>query len=155
MSKLTTICTYCSGAVAIKLEDFTTKRRGAVLTQYKCPHCDSKCEIYFAQRRKSRGKRFKQLELAREAALSERVAVAQRANDIVAKQLLAQPGCTCGASKSNQYEMRGDGLREGGHDGRVPLAPRHRFSCKWQGSDEEQAIRDARDAVLDVMGGAA
>lgn len=129
-------CAYCPAAFPLQigvsqLDLFT---RSGLCLYATCPKCDSTFELWFATKRKRKGKRLRAMEAKAKAELAARVAEAERANDVIAARMLAEPGCTCAIGAEARYdggynEARRDGLRSGYVIDGIPGPPRHRYGC--------------------------
>jgi hypothetical protein len=135
-------CAFCTGFVRV---DLTGRYPGRTTTcsTLKCPHCDSTFVVEVKTLRKSKGKRLRGFEAKAKANHDALAAQYEIANEEVARQLLAEPGCTCATeaairSADTYHDRRRpdapDGLTKGGvgkrdgHNG-MPYPPRHRYHC--------------------------
>lgn len=145
---ITLACAYCYCEVHFRIGNIEVRdvrgnrlTRAGQFTTIICPHCDSRFSLHITSKRKSKGRRLKVDEAKRAAEHAELVRQAEARNEEIAKQLLAEPGCTCAQSKdTNYYSGRTDGLHNSGATrNNLPLPPVHRYSCPANPKNKEAA----------------
>jgi uncharacterized protein YlaI len=125
-------CPFCGAA---RLHDINSRARGRdqIVGKFKCSTCDSRFAVQLKTLRRAKGGRFRAMEPAQEAETAKRISEATAKNDEIARQLLADPRCTCGSEdqlrSAKVYGWRDDGLVPGGHTRGLPSPPRHRADC--------------------------
>lgn len=162
-------CAYCPQMIqyTTRASDvFTLSRRSMIFDdKMKCPSCGSISVVEISTKRKSKGKKMREMEAKAAATEVAAIRVAATLNAKIGDALLAQPGCECG----EMTKHRGMGTHRGepsGHplstgwsrDGKtghmLPTLPHHYYHCPLRGSEQEINVRDsARELVARGIAG--
>lgn len=163
--QITLACAYCFAklnfsqpAITLQTKSGSLARAGKVC-ELKCPQCGSTFAVELSTKRVRQGAGFKRQEAKKRELHEANVAEAVQRNMRIAAKLLAQPGCTCGASVAGLQRSLGDDafarrLAEYGHAFNscgasygIPTVPHHNHGCPCRGSFEENTIRGTKGAA--------
>lgn len=160
-TRLSCRCAYCSHVLELDFgRGLVLKHRSAIVgNNIKCDACGSTFAVEISTKRKSKGKKMREIEARAAAKEVEAIRECAALNKKVGDALLAQPGCECG--KMAQHRGTGTHLGEpSGHplstgwsrDGKtghmLPTLPQHYYHCPLRGSEQEISVRDsARELV--------
>lgn len=163
--KLTINCAYCDRAHTFQQGDFKSAMRSLEMFAFKCAACDSTTSVELSTKRKRQGAGYKAIVQRREDEHARKVAAAVKRNAMIAEQLLAMPGCTCGehqteaaiaddCARFGRSSDRAERLAQYGHlfntrgvTYGIPCAPHHDHKCPCRNTAGEAKILESAGRV--------
>lgn len=148
--KIGIACAYCTLPIVFSQGAIELRgKRGGLITELKCPHCDSVFTLHIATKRKRKGKRLVAIEAKRAAEHARAVEDAVKRNLAIAERLLSMPGCACGeriarlgpGDAKERYAKYGHAFASCAISHGIPVEPHHDSQCKWRGTPEECEAR--------------